>query len=65
MDMKKYYGQLVGFKITDFQFEKGAMEWDKHFPVFTLRNNIEEIRFVISQDEEGNGGGFAFIEDKV
>ena len=40
------------------------MEWDKHFPVFTLKNNIEEIRFVISQDEEGNGGGFAFIEDK-
>ena len=65
MDMNKYYGQLVGFKITDFKFEKGAMEWDKHFPVFTLTNKLEEIKFVISQDEEGNGGGFAFIEDKV
>lgn len=64
MDMKKHYGQLVGCKIQDFHFEKD--EWGgSDFPVFTLTNGSEEVRFVISQDEEGNGGGFAFIEDKV
>ena len=62
MDMKKYYGQLVGCKIQDFHFEKD--EWGgSDFPVFTLTNRSEKVRFVISQDEEGNGGGFAFIED--
>ena len=63
MDMKKYYGQLVGCKIRDFHFEDGTFEYDKPFPVFTLTNGSEKVRFVISQDEEGNGGGFAFIED--
>ena len=65
MDMKKYYGQLVGCKIQDFHFEQGTFEYDNPFPVFTLTNGSEEVRFVISQDEEGNGGGFAFIEDNV
>jgi hypothetical protein len=55
----------VGCKIKDFTFEKGTFEYDKPFPVFTLTNGSEEVRFVISQDEEGNGGGFAFIEDNV
>ena len=64
MDMKKYYGQLVGCKIQDFHFEEGTFEYDKPFPVFSLKNGSVEVRFVISQDEEGNGGGFAFIEDK-
>ena len=64
MDMNKYYGQLVGCKIQDFNFEKD--EWGgSDFPVFTLTNGSEKVRFVISQDEEGNGGGFAFIEDNV
>jgi len=62
MNMDKYFGQLVGCKIKGFHFEKD--EWGgRDFPVFTLANSSEEIRFVISQDEEGNGGGFAFIEE--
>ena len=64
MDMKKYYGQLVGCKIQDFHFEKDELG-GSDFPVFTLTNGSEEVRFVISQDEEGNGGGFAFIEDNL
>jgi hypothetical protein len=55
----------VGCKIQDFHFEQGTFEYDNPFPVFTLTNGSEEVRFVISQDEEGNGGGFAFIEDAV
>ena len=63
MDMKKYYGQLVGCKIQDFHFEEGTFDYDKPFPVFTLTRRGQKVRFVLSQDEEGNGGGFAFIED--
>ena len=63
MDMKKYYGQLVGCKIQDFHFEDGTFDYDKPFPVFTLTRRGQKVRFVLSQDEEGNGGGFAFIED--
>ena len=63
MDMKKYYGQLVGCKIQDFHFKDGTFDYDKPFPVFTLTRRGQKVRFVLSQDEEGNGGGFAFIED--
>lgn len=59
---EKYYGQLVGCKIHDFLFEDGTSGYDKPIPVFKKTNGSEKIRFVISQDEEGNRG-FAFIED--
>jgi len=65
---KKYYGQLVGCKIVDFYMEKdkdGELDW----PVFILQSefgeNGDKVRLVLSQDEEGNGGGFAFIEEVV
>ncbi len=63
MDMKKYYGQLVGCKIQDFHFEDGTFDYDKPFPVFTLTRRGQKVRFVLSQDEEGNSGGFAFLGD--
>jgi len=63
---KKYYGQLVGCKIVDFYMEKdedALNDW----PVFILQSEFGEtgdkVKFVLSQDEEGNGGGFAFIEE--
>jgi len=70
---KKYYGQLVGCKIVDFYMEKdedALNDW----PVFILQGacalsdtgeNSDKVRLVLSQDEEGNGGGFAFIEEVV
>jgi hypothetical protein len=33
------------------------------FPVFTLRLGGQTIEMSLSMDEEGNGGGFAFIEE--
>jgi len=61
MDMNKYYGQLVGCKIKDFTFEKD--EWGgSDFPVFTLTNGSEEVRFVISQDEEVNDHWLTYKE---
>lgn len=32
------------------------------FPVYTLEKDGEKVTATISQDEEGNGGGFIFLE---
>ena len=63
---EKYFGQLVGCKIVDFYLERdedALNDW----PVFILQSEFGEtgdkVKFVLSQDEEGNGGGFAFIEE--
>jgi len=62
MNMKKYYSQLIGSKIENFYFEEDEYG-GSDFPIFILSNGHDQVKFVISQDEEGNGGGFAFIED--
>ena len=67
MDMNKYYKQIVGFKIIDSYMEDDNFSLNP-WPVFVIKQpNSEggkEYRLVLSQDEEGNGGGFAFIEEK-
>ena len=62
---KDYYGQLVGYKIKEFKIEDDSEideGFDSQFPVFVLSNGKEELKISVSQDEEGNGGGFLFIE---
>jgi hypothetical protein len=61
MNMERYYSQLIGAKIIGFRFveDEDALE---PFPVFTLRLGGQTIEMSLSMDEEGNGGGFAFIE---
>ena len=59
---KRYYSQLEGAKIISF---KGMIEdeYSEHsdFPQFSVRlANGQLIKIEISQDEEGNGGGFIF-----
>lgn len=61
MDMTKYYSQLVGCTITDFHFEEDDFGGDP-FPVFTIEGVDMKFHVSLSCDEEGNGGGFAFIE---
>ena len=62
MNMKKYYGQLVGAKIVGFNLEND--DWSsKPWPVFTLELGKQKVKMTISKDAEGNGGGFAFIEE--
>jgi len=59
---KRYYSQLEGAKIVSF---KGMIDLecseDQSFPQFSVRlANGKLIKIEISQDEEGNGGGFIF-----
>ena len=62
MDMQKYYSQLVGAKIIGFRFVEDEYALEP-FPVFTLRLGGQTVDMSLSMDEEGNGGGFAFIEE--
>jgi hypothetical protein len=65
MNMHRYYAQLVGCKIVDFKFEQDecAYAGDKPFPVFTIeQDDGTRVILSLSMDEEGNGGGFGFIE---
>ena len=73
---KEYYGQLVGYTITSFRLEDDSedlppldseYEMDYvQFPTFTLSKGLTEprIKISVSQDEEGNGSGFLFIEEE-
>ena len=61
MNIKKYYNQLVGAKIIGFRMENQAFALAP-FPVFTLQVDDQKVDLALSMDEEGNGGGFGFIE---
>lgn len=56
----EYYGQLVGFTIKKFYIERD--EFGSHFPVFIMEKDGDTLKVSLSSDEEGNDGGFAFIE---
>ena len=62
MDMEKYYSQLVGAKIIGFRFVEDEYALQP-YPVFTLRLGGQTVEMSLSMDAEGNGGGFAFIEE--
>ena len=58
--MKKHYNQLVGAEIVAFNIEQdGFQTW----PVFILKQGKQRLKMTLSKDAEGNGSGFAFIEE--
>ena len=59
----KMFKQLVGAQILDFKMEPCECEPDAYWPTFKMKLASDTFSLVLSQDEEGNGGGFAFIED--
>lgn len=61
MDMQKYYSQLIGAKIIGFNWYKDECLLEP-MPVFTLSIGGQKVELSLSMDEEGNGGGFGFIE---
>ena len=62
--LNEYYSQLVGAKIIGFRFVEDEYALEP-FPVFTLWLDGRPVEMSLSMDEEGNGGGFAFIEERV
>ena len=58
----KYYGDLVGATILSFDgMQNEDCDFGDGFPSFTVKFKYGEIgQIQISQDPEGNGGGFIF-----
>ena len=60
----KQFKQLVGSKILDFKMVQCEFDPHQYWPTFKMQlGKHTKFDLVLSQDEEGNGGGFAFIED--
>lgn len=59
-----YYGQLKGFQIVAYKMEEEEDEFGyREFPTFILQRGQKQIKISVSQDAEGNDGGFLFVED--
>jgi hypothetical protein len=58
----KYYGDLVGATILSFDgMQNEDCDFGDGFPSFTVKFKDGKIgQIQISQDPEGNGGGFVF-----
>jgi hypothetical protein len=57
----KYYGDLVGSTVLSFDGMQDDGSGGDGFPSFTVRfKDGETGQIQISQDPEGNGGGFVF-----
>ena len=61
MNINKYYSQLIGGTIVGFKWYKDEYLLEP-MPVFTLSIGGKKVELTLSRDEEGNGGGFGFIE---
>jgi hypothetical protein len=61
MNINKYYSQLIGGTIVGFDWYKDEYLLEP-MPVFTLSIGGQKVELTLSMDEEGNGGGFGFIE---
>lgn len=58
---RRYYGQLVGAKITKYMGMKEEDEFTNGFPTFVVELADGSTAILeVSMDEEGNGGGFLF-----
>ena len=57
----KYYGSFVGATILSFEGMNTEEDFGDGFPEFGVRFANGEVGIIsISQDPEGNGGGFIF-----
>lgn len=57
----KYYGSLEGARIIKFEGMNTEDDYGDGFPEFSVRFANGEVGIIsISQDPEGNGGGFIF-----
>ena len=61
MDLNKYYQQLIGATIVGFEWYEDEYLLEP-MPVFTMSIGGQKVQLTLSMDEEGNGGGFGFIE---
>ena len=56
---RKHVEPLIGFRIIGVDVEESDFD---PFTVLKVQRGDEKLDLVISQDPEGNGGGYLFIE---
>tara|TARA_Y100001938_G_scaffold132193_1_gene190212 strand:- start:653 stop:853 length:201 start_codon:yes stop_codon:yes gene_type:complete len=56
---RKHVEPLIGFRIIGVDVEESDFD---PFTVLKVQRGDEKLDLVVSQDPEGNGGGFLFIE---
>jgi hypothetical protein len=57
-----YYQQLVGYKVVSYKLDDECEDIEP-FPTFILSHPKKAtVKIEVSQDPEGNGGGFLFLE---
>jgi len=56
------FKQLKGAQILDFEMVQCDFDPHQYWPTFEIALWGQKYKLILSQDEEGNGGGFAFIE---
>ena len=56
---RKHVEPLIGFRIIGVDVEESDFN---PFTVLKVQRGDEKLDLVISQDPEGNGGGYLFIE---
>jgi len=61
--IKEHYQTLIGFTVKGLAVDD-TDDTTEPFPVLIMEKDGVEIEVVISQDAEGNGPGFLFIESK-
>lgn len=57
MNVRDYYRQLKGWRISDVEFRED--DYGDAYPVLTLKKrNFRDLKVEVLCDEEGNGAGF-------
>lgn len=62
--LTKHYRQLQGLVVTGFEIERDE-EFDEIWPTLVLssEDGKRTVKVTVSQDPEGNGPGYLFVEE--
>jgi hypothetical protein len=59
---KEHVEPLIGFKIVGVDVDTAGYPFRIPITILKVQRGDEKYNLVVSQDPEGNGGGFLFIE---
>ena len=60
----EHFSSIVGGTITGMELSVDPDEPGVYWPTLIVKKSGKKFAVLLSQDEEGNGPGYAFIEDE-